>query len=253
MIEIKSAEQLAIMRQSGQALDACLMAVMAAAQPGVTTLELDSMAESMIVKFGGKPNFKGYGGFPFTLCTSVNDQVIHGFPNKRALVAGDALTVDVGMVYQGLHVDHATTMRIGDSKSSETDQSVDKFLAVGQRALDAAIDQIRPGAHVGDISSTIQLVVEAGGYSVIRDYTGHGVGTKLHMDPVIPCFGKPGTGDKLEVGMTLAVEVMMNMGKADVRTLKDGWTVVTKDKSLSAQFEHTVAVVEGGYEILTQV
>ena len=252
MIELKQPEQLQIMGVGGQKLAACLAQVVAAAKVGVTTLELDSLAERLILEVGGRPNFKGYQGYPYTLCTSVNEQVIHGFPNKRALVSGDVLTIDVGMLYQGWHVDHAVTVVVGLAKEVEQQQQTQRFLKTGQRALAAAIDQIKPGAHVGDLSAAIQAVVEEAGYSVIRDFTGHGLGSALHMEPIIPCFGRAGTGARLEVGMTLAVEVMMNMGKAETRTLKDGWTVVSKDKSLSAQFEHTVAVTQDGFEILTQ-
>jgi methionyl aminopeptidase len=249
MIEIKNVSQINIMRDNGFLLDSCLQKVISKANPGVTTLALDELAESLIREAGAVPNFKGYQGYPSTLCTSVNDQVIHGRPNKRSLIQGDVLTVDVGLVRNGFHVDRATTIIVGGEAAA--DSKVVKFLATGREALEHAINEVMPHKHVGDISAAMQEVVERAGYSVIREFTGHGVGTKLHMEPTIPCFGQRGRGSRLEVGMTLAVEVMMNMGSSKIKTLKDGWTTVTQDGSLSAQFEHTVAVTEDGCAILT--
>jgi methionyl aminopeptidase len=251
VIELKSHDQLMLMRQGGAILANTLSVVGAAAKAGTTTLELDILAEQLIRDSGAVPAFKGYQGFPSTLCTSLNEQVIHGKPNKRPLVVGDLLTIDVGLIWQGLVLDHATTLVIaGESQVNRSEQS---FLMAGKQSLEAAIDAARVGNRVGDISAAMQGIVEHRGYSVVREYAGHGVGSELHMEPFIPCYGNPGRGMLLAEGMTLAIEVMFNMGGSGVKTLKDGWTVVTKDGTLSAQFEHTVAVTDAGPEILTKV
>ncbi len=250
MIELKTEQQLAIMTEGGAKLARCRDAVVAAAQPGVTTLELDALAESLIVKTGGKPNFKGYGGFPYTICANVNELILHGFPNKRPLQQGDIFSLDIGLIWQGLHVDTTATTVIGGIGA--VSEAVQRFVKTGEKALSLAIDQAVVGNRVGDISAIMQKTVESAGYSVIREFVGHGVGTELHMEPMVPCFGRPGTGVMLKEGMTLAIEVMMNMGGPGVRTLKDDWQVVSKDKSLTAQFEHTVAVTAAGPQVLTQ-
>jgi methionyl aminopeptidase len=249
MIELKDQKQLAAMADGGALLAKCREAVLAAAEPGVTTLELDALAEKLIRDGGGTPNFKGYGGFPFTICANVNDLVIHGFPNKRALQPGDVFSLDIGLIWQGLHVDTTETKIIGGLDTAS--EAVQKFIKTGEKALSLAIDQAVIGHRVGDISATMQQTVEQAGYSVIREFVGHGVGSELHMEPMIPCFGRAGTGPLIQEGMTVAIEVMMNMGGPAVKTLKDGWQVVTKDHSLAAQFEHTVAVTKNGPQILT--
>jgi methionyl aminopeptidase len=249
MIEIKTANQQNIMAEGGRLLAECRDLVVQAAEAGVTTLELDQLAEAEIRRRGAEPNFKGYGGYPYSICANVNDLVIHGFPNKRQLQNGDVFSLDIGLKYKGLHVDTTATKVIGGVDSAP--ENVQRFIATGQSALQLAIEQAVPGNRVGDISAAMQQTVESAGYSVVRDFVGHGVGSELHMEPMVPCFGKAGSGPTLEVGMTLAIEVMMNMGKPEIRTLKDGWQVVTKDRSLSAQFEHTVAITIDGPLILT--
>lgn len=249
MIELKNAQQLAVMAAGGSLLASCRDAVLAAAVPGVTTVELDELAEKLIRQGGGMPNFKGYGGFPFTICANINDLVIHGFANKRPLQTGDIFSLDIGLIWQGLHVDTTATKVIGGLENAP--ESVQRFIATGEQALSFAITQAVIGNKVGDISSTIQRTVESAGYSVVKEFVGHGVGSSLHMEPMIPCYGKAGTGLTLQEGMTLAIEVMMNMGGSAVKTLKDGWQVVTRDHSMSAQFEHTVAVTQDGPKILT--
>lgn len=249
MIELKTPEQLEIMRTGGKLLAECRDAVLAAAQLGVTTLELDTLAEKLIRERDAKPNFKGYGGFPYSICANVNELVIHGFANKRALQVGDVFSLDIGLIYKGLHVDTTGTIIVGGMDAA--DQKVQQFIKTGEKALSLAIEQTRAGNRVGDVSAVMQQTVESAGYSVIREFVGHGVGSELHMDPLVPCFGKAGTGEMLKEGMTLAIEVMMNMGGPEIKTLKDGWQVVTKDHSLSAQFEHTVAITKDGPEILT--
>jgi methionyl aminopeptidase len=250
MIELKNVEQLRTMTEGGAILASCRDQVLAAAQSGVTTLELDTLAEKLIRRAGATPNFKGYGGFPYTICANVNELILHGFPKKRALQIGDVFSLDIGLLWQGLHVDTTGTIVVGGTDKAP--EAVQKFVKTGQKALYAAIDRALVGNRVGDISSAIQYMVEQAGYSVIREFVGHGLGSELHMEPMIPCYGRAGTGMVLKEGMTLAIEVMMNMGGPGVKTLKDEWQVVTKDKSLSAQFEQTVAVTKSGPVVLTQ-
>ena len=249
MIELKNDEQLQIMRQGGALLARIRDEVLGGAEAGVTTLELNDLAERLMKQAGAKSNFKGYGGFPFVICANVNDLIIHGFANKRPLQNGDVFSLDIGLIWKGLHVDTTATKIIGGLENAP--EKVQTFIKTGEKALSLAIDRAVIGNRVGDISSTMQQTVESAGFSVIREYVGHGVGSELHMEPMIPCYGRAGTGEVLKEGMTLAIEVMMNMGGPKVRTLKDGWQVVTKDNSLSAQFEHTVAVTKDGPEILT--
>lgn len=249
MIEIKSSEQLQIMAEGGKVLAKVRDKLMESATAGVTTLELEDLSEHLITSSGATSNFKGQYGYPYTILTSVNEQVIHGKPNKRSLQNGDLLSIDVGLLWKGWHLDTTGTVIVGGDAAASLE--VQEFAAAGYRILDEAIAQARVGNRVGDISSTMQRGIEGAGYSVVREYVGHGLGSELHMEPMVPCFGKPGTGPVLQEGMTLAIEVMMNMGKSDVRTLKDGWTVVTKDKSISGQFEHTVAVTKDGPWVLT--
>lgn len=250
MVELKTPQQLKSMTEGGRLLAQIRDQLVSLAQPGMTTIELDQMAEKLITQAGAKPSFKGYGGYPFTICANVNELILHGYANKRALLTGDVFSLDIGLVYDNLHVDTTDTIIVGGPDKAPAD--VQQFVKVGRQALMSAIDQAVVDHRVGDISATMQAIVEQAGYSVIREFVGHGVGTSLHMDPQIPCYGRPGIGPKLEEGMTLAIEVMMNMGKPDIKTLKDGWQIVTKDGSLSAQFEHTVAITKDGPQILTQ-
>ncbi len=249
MTELKSPQQLQSMTKGGQLLAQIRDHLITIAQPGITTAEIDQLAEKMIRDAGAKPSFKGYGGYPFTICANVNELILHGYANKRALLAGDVFSLDIGLVYDDLHVDTTATTIVGgiDQASAEVQQ----FIKVGEKALAESIKLATTANRVGDVSSAIQEIVESAGYSVIRDYVGHGVGSQLHMDPQIPCYGRPDTGPKFEEGMTVAIEVMMSMGKPQLKTLKDGWQVVTKDGSLSAQFEHTVAITKSGPQVLT--
>ncbi|MDH4063373.1 MAG: type I methionyl aminopeptidase [Acidobacteriota bacterium] len=220
-----------------------LMGVVAA---GVTTRQLDELAERRLREAGAVPAFKGYHGYPATICASVNEQVIHGIPNDRPLQEGDILSIDLGGKLEGYFGDSAVTVPVG-----RVSPDAERLLAVTQAALGQAIAVVRPGARVHDIGAAVQQHVEAHGYSVVREFVGHGIGTSLHEEPQIPNYGTPGRGSRLAAGMVLAIEPMVNMGKSAVKVLSDGWTAVTKDGSLSAHFEHTVAVTETGCRVLT--
>jgi methionyl aminopeptidase len=215
-------------------------------RPGVSTLELDAIAERGIRARGAIPAFKGYRGFPNTLCVSVNEQVVHGIPSKRRVKEGEIVGLDLGAKWDGYYGDAAVTVPVGHI--APTAQSL---LITAKEALHVGINEVRPGKHLSDISHAIQSYAEAHGYSVVRAFVGHGIGTALHEEPQVPNFGPPGRGPRLKVGMVLAIEPMVNVGDADVEILDDGWTVVTADGQLSAHFEHTVAITEEGPEILT--
>jgi len=247
MIELKNANQLARMRNAGRIVAETLALMREHAKPGVTTLELDRMAENYICAQGAIPAFKGYNGFPATLCTSINEQVVHGIPSLRNLESGDIISIDCGAVIDGYFGDAAVTLPIG-----EVGQDLQKLLRVTEESLMLGIAQAKIGNRLYDVSYAVQSHVEANGFSVVRDYVGHGIGRAMHEDPQIPNFGKPGRGPRLEVGMALAIEPMVNMGTYEVQTLKDHWTVVTKDNRASAHFEHTVAITVNGLEILTR-
>lgn len=214
--------------------------------PGVTTAELDALAEAKIRTAGGIPAFKGYRGYPATICASVNDQVIHGIPSRRALAEGDVLSIDVGALLDGFYGDAAITVPVGPISNEAA-----RLLRVTEESLYEAIAQVRVGNRVSDVSHAVQRHVEAHGYSVVREFVGHGIGQSMHEEPQIPNFGKPGHGPRLAEGMVLAIEPMVNIGLPAVRLLDDGWTAVTKDGSLSAHFEHTVAVTASGPMVLT--
>jgi methionyl aminopeptidase len=247
MIELKNANQLDRMRKAGRIVAETLTLIREQAKPGITTLELDRTAEEYIRAQGAVPAFKGYNGFPATLCTSVNEQVVHGIPGLRSLESGDIISIDCGALIDGYFGDAAVTLPIG-----EVGEDLQKLLRVTEESLLLGIAQARVGNRLYDVSYAVQTHVEANGFSVVRDYVGHGIGRAMHEDPQIPNFGKPGRGPRLEVGMALAIEPMVNMGTYEVRTLKDHWTVVTKDSRSSAHFEHTVAITENGPEILTR-
>ena len=244
---LKNANQLARMRNAGRIVAETLALIREHAKPGVTTLELDRIAEKYIRAQGAIPAFKGYNGFPATLCTSVNEQVVHGIPGLRSLESGDIISIDCGALIEGYFGDAAVTLPIG-----EVSEDVQKLLRVTEESLLLGIAQANAGNRLYDVSNAIQTHVESNGFSVVRDYVGHGIGKAMHEDPQIPNFGKPGRGPRLEVGMALAIEPMVNMGTYEVQTLKDRWTVVTKDNRPSAHFEHTVAITENGLEILTR-
>ena len=236
------------MRASGRLAGLVLQKLRSLVQPGVTTIEIDAHAEKMIRDAGALPTFKGYNGFPYSICASVNEQIVHGFPSKYVLKEGDILSIDCGATLEGFVGDTATTVPVGQVGEDRL-----KLLRVTEECLRLAIEQCRAGSHLGDIGFAVQSYAEAEGYSVVRDYVGHGIGRRMHEDPQIPNYGKPGKGPKIKKGYVFALEPMINLGSLHTKTLKDGWTVVTVDGQPSAHFEHTVAVTEEGPEVLTLV
>jgi len=246
MIICRSAAEIERLRRSGRMARGLLLELQERAQPGVSTLELEKYIEKRIAQLGAKPAFKGYRGYPCCLCASVNSEVIHGIPSERSLKKGDILSLDLGVVVDGYYGDSAITVPVG-----EIPDSTQRLLRVTQEALQLAIDQARLGNRLGDISATVQQHVEENGYSVVREFVGHGIGRQLHEDPQVPNFGQPGHGPALKQGMVLAIEPMVNAGGAAVRVLADNWTAVTADGTLSAHFEHMVAVSRNGPDILT--
>jgi len=247
MIVCKSASELVRMRTANALVADVLGALEAMVLPGVTTLDLDAVAESLVREGGAEPAFKGYRGFPATVCASVNEEVVHGIPSKRPLKAGDIVSLDVGVLLDGFYGDSALTVPVG-----EISVAAAKLLSVTEQSLERAISAVRAGARVSDLGHAVQNYVEPNGYSVVREFVGHGIGTKLHEEPQIPNYGQPGQGPRLAEGMVLAIEPMVNIGSATVKILKDGWTAVTSDGNLSAHFEHTVAVTTEGAEVLTR-
>ncbi len=249
MIVLKTSRELGIMKEACSIAAGALQTVGNAVEAGVTTAELDALAEKYIRSRGGEPNFKNYHGFPATACISINNEVIHGIPSKtRKICAGDIVSVDLGAKFQGYHGDNAATFACGDVSSEAK-----RLMSVTRDALYEGIKVARAGSRIGDISSAIQRTVEAAGFSVVRQYVGHGIGTQLHEAPEVPNFGAAGRGIRLLPGMTLAIEPMVNIGSYDVKVLPDGWTVETKDGSLSAHFEHTIAITSDGPKIMTLV
>jgi methionyl aminopeptidase len=247
-VEIKSADEIALMREAGRIVCEILDELEKAVAPGVTTWELDALAEKLIYAKGAKPAFKGYLGFPSCLCASINEEVVHGIPSKRRkLAAGDLMKLDFGVVYRGFFGDSARTVPVG--KVSKEAQAL---VAATRESLQKAIAAAVPGNRIGDISHAVQSYVEARGYSVVRSFTGHGIGRKLHEKPEVPNYGEPGSGMKLRPGMTIAIEPMVNLGTSEVGLLEDDWTAVTLDHKLSAHFEHTVLITDHGPEVLTR-
>jgi methionyl aminopeptidase len=243
----KSPEEIDRMRRAGRVVAATIERLVASARPGATTAQLDRVAEEAIRSAGAVPSFKGYRGFPASICTSVNEQVVHGIPGSPVLREGDLLSLDVGAIWDGYHADSAVSVFVGESPSAEAE----KLVRVTEESLDAGISQIRPGGRLSDISHAVQEVAEGAGFSVVREYVGHGIGRSLHEDPQIPNYGVPGRGPELRPGLVVAVEPMVNLGSWETRVLADRWTVVTADGSLSAHFEHTIALSEAGAEVLT--
>lgn len=235
------------MRQAGRMVAELLEVLRKSVHPGISTIELDALAEKTIGRLGGKPAFKGYRGFPATICTSVNEEVVHGIPSRRKLKEGDIIGLDVGVVVEGYFADAAVTVPVGGVPARTQD-----LLAVTEGALYEGIRMARSSNRLSDISHAVQRAVETHGYSVVRDFVGHGIGAELHEPPQIPNYGAPGFGPVLKPGMCLAIEPMVNQGGVAVEVLDDGWTAVTKDRSLSAHFEHTIAVTENEPEILTR-
>lgn len=251
MIVRRSPQELERLRRSGLVVHEVLRTVAAAVRPGVSTWDLEEIAQQAIKERGATPAFRGYRGYPCVLCASVNDQVVHGIPTrKRILAAGDVVSLDCGVVLDGYYGDAAITTVAGGEELLSP--SLRRLLDATRESLAAAIEVARPGNYLGDISHAVQRHVEASGFSVVREFVGHGIGTHLHEEPQIPNFGAPGSGPKLREGMVLAIEPMVNQGSAEVRMMPDGWTAVTADGGYSAHFEHTVAITKDGPWILTQ-
>lgn len=248
MIVLKSRAEIDQMRVAGRMVAEILELLREKVKPGVTTGELDRLAEAECKKRRAKPAFKGYGGFPFTICASPNEQVVHGFANEIPLKEGDILSIDFGVVYGGFYGDSAITVPVG-----EIDREKSRLLKVTSRSLELAIAAAVAGNRLSDISCAVQSFIEREGFSVVREFVGHGIGRQLHEAPQIPNFGPPGQGPRLKAGMTLAIEPMINAGTPGVKVLDDGWTAVTLDGRPSAHFEHTVAITEEGPQILTAV
>ena len=248
MIIGKSQKELEKMRAAGQLVGRVLLELRRMVTPGMTTLEVNDAADKMIRDAGAYPTFKGYNGYPFSICASVNEQVVHGFPSKYELKDGDIFSIDVGATLGGFVGDTATTIPVG-----KVSDDLLKLIKVAQECLEFAIEKCRDGNHVGDIGYAVQKHAEAHGYSIVRDYVGHGIGRKMHEDPQIPNYGTPGRGPKIKKGYVFAVEPMINVGSHHTKTLKDGWTVVTVDGRPSAHVEHTIAITEEGPEVLTLI
>ncbi|MCK9273714.1 MAG: type I methionyl aminopeptidase [Syntrophales bacterium] len=248
MIVLKSPEEIAKMRESNAIVAEILEGLRDLVKPGISTLELDKFAEETARSRGALPAFKGYGGYPFSLCASVNSEVVHGFPSERNLEEGDIASLDFGVNYKGYFGDAAITLAVG-----KISKKAARLLKVTEESLYRAIAKAKNGNRLGDISHAVQEYVEGAGFSVVRDYVGHGIGKNLHEDPAVPNFGSPGRGIVLKAGMVIAIEPMINEGGYEVRVKEDGWTVITKDGGLSAHFEHTVAITEKGPEILSKL
>ena len=246
MIILKNTQEIAIMRESNRILAQLFEHIAPMIQPGITTAELDTEAELFIRSHNAVPAFKGYRGFPATLCTSVNEAVVHGFPSEKSLVSGDIVSIDVGALYNGFYSDSARTFPVGN-----VSQQAHSLMDTTRQALAAGISQAYPGNRLSDISAAVQQVVESAGFSVVRDFVGHGIGKGLHEDPQIPNFGKKGNGPVLKEGMTFAIEPMVNQGSWKVVILEDGWTAVTSDGSLSAHFENSIAITKHGPLVLS--
>jgi len=246
MICLKSAREIDLMRISGKITSDVLSKVIEIAEPGITTKKLDIYAEKLLNEYGAKPAFKGYRGYPGCLCISVNEQVVHGIPGNRKLVDGDIVSIDFGVIKNGFYGDMAVTLEIGIVSPLKK-----KLVKTTKIALQKGIEQAVIGNHLGDISHAIEKYVIDNGFSIVRDYVGHGIGQEMHEDPQIPNFGEPKTGPVLKEGMVFAIEPMVNAGGYSVKTLKDGWTVVTRDGKPSAHWEHSIAITANGPEVLT--
>jgi len=247
MITIKSPEEIELMAEAGQLLARVMRQLKVTAKPGLTTRQLNELAEKLILSYQAKPAFKGYRGFPATLCTSINEQIVHGLPSERRLVEGDILSLDVGLIYQGFYADMAVTLPIGPiSKEGQ------KLIQTTKKALRKAVARVKPGKTIGDVSFAIQKHVQADGFQVVRELCGHGVGRQLHEKPDVPNFGYPHKGPLLKEGMVIAIEPMAVLGQPGIEKGPDGFSYQTADKSLSAHFENTVAVTKRGPRILTE-
>lgn len=248
MIIGKSKRELEKMRASGRLAGMVLQKLRELVKPGMATIEIDRAAEKMIRDAGALPTFKGYNGFPYSICASVNEQIVHGFPSDYVLQDGDIFSIDCGVTLDGFVGDTATTVPVG-----EVDEEKLRLIRITEECLERAIKQCHPGKHLGDIGWAVQEHAEANGYSVVRDYVGHGIGRRMHEDPQIPNYGRPGVGQKIKSGYVFAIEPMVNQGSHFTKVLPDGWTVVTVDGMPSAHAEHTIAITEAGPEVLTRV
>jgi methionyl aminopeptidase len=250
VIQLKSTREIEIMQRGGQILAATHAHLREVVRPGISTADVDAAAEEFIRSHkGAVPSFKGLYGFPGSICASINEEIVHGIPSrKRVLRDGDIVSVDVGVKFEGYHTDSAATLAVG-----EVDEASRRLLEVTEASLEAGISAARAGNHIGDIGAAVQAVVEAAGFSVVRDLVGHGIGTQFHEEPQVPNYGKPKRGTKLVPGLTLAIEPMVNVGGQGTKTLSDKWTVVTADGTRSAHFEHTVAITENGALVLTRL
>ena len=246
MIICKTPREIEIMREAGRIVALTHQELKQHITPGITTKELDQIAEKTIQKFGATPSFKGYNGFPGSICASVNEELVHGIPGKRKLKEGDIISIDIGAKYNGYHGDSAWTYPVGNIS-----ESVQKLLDVTEKSLYLGLEQVKPGERLSNISHAVQTHAEENGFSIVREYVGHGIGQDLHEDPQIPHYGPPNRGPRLKPGMVICVEPMVNQGRRYVKTLSDDWTVVTVDGKWCAHFEHTIALTEAGYEILT--
>jgi methionyl aminopeptidase len=248
MIQLKSPREVAKMRDSGRIVAEILVALQEEVRPGITPLDLDRLAEEMTLKAKAIPSFKGYHGFPASVCISSNEQVVHGIPSDEPLQDGDIVSLDFGVIYNGYHGDSAVTVPVGNVSAADL-----RLIETTRVSLEQGIEAARPGAHLGDVGWAIQRYAESYGYELVREYTGHGIGRALHEEPAVPNFGRPGMGFKIKKGLVIAIEPMLNVGTRDVETLEDGWTVVTRDRKRSAHFEHTIAVTAEGPVVLTRV
>ncbi|HDR5274484.1 type I methionyl aminopeptidase [Bacillus cereus] len=246
MIICKTPREIEIMREAGRIVALTHQELKQHITPGITTKELDQIAEKTIQKYGATPSFKGYNGFPGSICASVNEELVHGIPGKRKLKEGDIISIDIGAKYNGYHGDSAWTYPVGNIS-----ESVQKLLDVTEKSLYLGLEQVKPGERLSNISHVVQTHAEENGFSIVREYVGHGIGQDLHEDPQIPHYGPPNRGPRLKPGMVICVEPMVNQGRRYVKTLSDDWTVVTVDGKWCAHFEHTIALTEAGYEILT--
>ncbi len=245
MMVLKTDAEIELMDEANGIVHRVLDRIGELARPGATTLELNREAEAIIREAGGVPAFLNYRGFPATLCTALNDVIVHGIPDKRVLKQGDILGIDCGVLYKGYYGDAARTYAVG-----KVSEDARRLMDATRRSLELAVEKVRPGARLGDISHAVQSFIESQGYSVVRDFVGHGVGSSLHEEPQLPNYGKPGRGPKLKPGLVLAIEPMVNAGKPKIKMDKDGWTARTEDGSLSAHFEYSVAVTTSGPRIL---
>ena len=248
MIICKTPREIEIMREAGRIVALTHQELKQHITPGITTKELDQIAEKTIRNYGATPSFKGYNGFPGSICASVNEELVHGIPGKRKLEEGDIISIDIGAKYNGYHGDSAWTYPVGNIS-----ESVQKLLDVTEKSLYLGLEQVKPGERLSNISHAVQTHAEENGFSIVREYVGHGIGQDLHEDPQIPHYGPPNRGPRLKPGMVICVEPMVNQGRRYVKTLSDDWTVVTVDGKWCAHFEHTIALTEAGYEILSQL